>query len=297
MKVVEMPWQGWQQAASIIGLPLHSEYTRILLIFPPDYLSWCLLLTVSMQLSAYRSMSYTLKFREFGLSRMSRTYALLLECLTKAFRIVVEMQVWVVYCLLLLVVFLSELNVLNYIRYLQILAFIMLHMHCGNESISRGYQKVKAVWVTLPYYSGSLLVIRYIYQFRAYYSGTLPFEWYLQFAGLQVIVSIFTAKSFHTENRIALYTNSSRNSSFSGEGGVLYELLRADAGNRSEAEMHYHSIMKVIAEPFAKVLMLVVALLAFYWRLAGAFWLMLCVIGIYMLLESGHQHYLVRISN
>lgn len=314
LKVVEMPWQDWQQAASIIGLPLHSEYTRVLLIFPPDYLSWCLLLTVSMQLSAYRSMSYTLKFREFGLSRMSRTYALLLECLTKAFRIVVEMQVWVVYCLLLLVVFLSELNVLNYIRYLQILAFIMLHMHCGNESISRGYQKVKAVWVTLPYYSGILLVIRYIYQFRAYYSGTLPFEWYLQFAGLQVystatlyeamigdvvilIVSIFTAKSFHTENRIALYTNSSRNSSFSGEGGVLYELLRADAGNRSEAEMHYHSIMKVIAEPFAKVLMLVVALLAFYWRLAGAFWLMLCVIGIYMLLESGHQHYLVRISN
>jgi len=314
LKVVDVQWTGWQRVASIIGLPIRSEYIRIWVVLPPDYLSWCLLLTVSMQLSAYRSMSYTLKFREFGLSRMSRTYALLLDVLTKAFRLVVEMQVWVVYCLLLLVIFLSELNVLNYIRYLQVLAFIALHMHCGNESLSRGYQKVKAVWVSLAYYSGALLVVRYIYQFRTYYSETLPFDWYLEFAGLQVystaslyeamvgdvvilIVSIFTAKSFHTENRIALYTNSSRNSSFSGEGGVLYELLRADAGNRGEAEAHYHSIMQVIAQPFAKVIMLVVALFAFYWRLAGAFWLMLCIIGLYMLLESGHQHYLVRISN
>ena len=313
LRVVEIKATGWETAASVIGLPLHWEYQPVAGIFPPDYLSWCLLLTVSMQMSAYRSMSYTLKFREFGLSRMSETYAVLLDALTKAFRVVVEMQVWVVYCLLLLVVFLSELNVLNYIRYLQILAFVTLHLHCGNQSIARGYQKVKDVWASLAYYSGFLLVSRYVYQFRIYYPGPFPYEWYLEFAGLQVystaslyealigdvvilIISIFTSKSFHTENRIALVTNSSRDSSFSGEGGVLYELLRADAGNRGESEAHFHGIMKVIAEPFAKVVISAVAVLGLYWRLSGSFWLMFLITGFYMLIESGHQHYLVRIS-
>lgn len=143
--------QHW--AYQVIGLS-QSETSLNSMIIPYDYLIWILLLSSSIQ-----NVANNIKLQE------TNTYSFGLKIFLDTYNYFSHFEVWIMYCLLIIVQFLSQVNYLNLIRLLILILVLYNHLENYKNTIIKSYGQVYKFMVLLEVYCGILLAVRYIYQF------------------------------------------------------------------------------------------------------------------------------------
>ena len=183
-------------------------------------------------------------------------------------------QIWVMYSLILGVMVISTQNVLNFLRFVLLIIFFVVHFN--DKTLEIGRNKLKVIWFALKYYSGLILVLRYIYQFS--YSdeseSNSELSQNLRLLGIERYEVTELYKAMTWDSIIFL-------------GSVLAERsLLPQASNVSERS----SVLYGIAEIFGKSMMVGLCAVAIYWRLSVSMLLiLLCVL--FFLCSAVTYHY------
>ena len=146
---------------TLIGLS-SNEISLTAVIFPQNFLTWVLLLSAAMQLSAYRS-SYIVRNRRETVQGTKGSSVIIF--FSKIYAYIVFFHVWIVYIAIFFAIMMSSLNVINYIRLMLMICLYCYHIMNTNNTLDQNMPKVERKWNLLIYYSGAVLVVRYLYQF------------------------------------------------------------------------------------------------------------------------------------
>ena len=152
------------QILTIFGLS-SKDINLVAVVFPKNYLTWILLLSAAMQLSAYRS-SYKIRDRRQTVQN-SRSSKIILF-FSKIYVWISFLHVWIVYFSIFLAIMISALNVINFGRLLILVILYCMHVINTLNPLKENMKKVEKNWNFLVYYSGLVLVVRYLYQFLRY---------------------------------------------------------------------------------------------------------------------------------
>ena len=148
-------------ALTLIGLS-SKEIDLIAVIFPQNFLTWILLLSAAMQLSAYRS-SYIVRNRRETVQGAKGS--LVIVFFSKLYAYIIFFHVWIVYIAIFFAIMMSSLNLINYGRLMLLVILYCLHIMNTTQTLAQNMPKVERRWNLLVYYSGAVLVVRYLYQF------------------------------------------------------------------------------------------------------------------------------------
>jgi len=172
-------------------------------------------------------------------------------------------QIWVMYGLILGVMVISGQNVLNFLRFVLLIIFFVVHFN--DKTLELGRNKLKVIWFALKYYSGLILVLRYVYQFS--YSdeseSNSELSQNLRLLGIERYEVTELYKAMTWDSIIFL-------------GSVLAErsLLPQGSGVGERS-----SVLYGLAEIFGKSMMVGLCAIAIYWRLSASMLLVfLCVL-------------------
>lgn len=157
---------GSEEALTIIGFETRG-LELVAGIFPKDYLVWMLLLSAAMQLSAYRS-GYV---RDRKQALQTGTKSKIIVIFSKIYQWILFLFIWIVYITLFLAINMSSLNLINFGRYLVLVILFAMHVFETSQLLIENFVKVDKNWNLLTYYSGAVLVVRYLYQFFTFVPG------------------------------------------------------------------------------------------------------------------------------
>ena len=173
-------------------------------------------------------------------------------------------QIWVMYSVILTVMVVDSQNVLNFLRFILLIIFFVVHFN--DKTLEIGRNKVKIIWFSLKYFSGLILVLRYVYQFsysdESESDGELGQN--LRLLGIEKYQLTELYKAMTWDSILFL-------------GSVLAErslFPRNESGSREKSQWLY-----AFAEVFGKGMMLGLSALAIFWRLSGSMLLVvICVV-------------------
>mmetsp|Transcript_10701 Transcript_10701/g.20818 ORF Transcript_10701/g.20818 Transcript_10701/m.20818 type:complete len:2184 (+) Transcript_10701:50-6601(+) len=287
----------------IIGLPYTVSQTKDLFGYiPQDYLVWLLLLSEIMQLSAYRAVRNRNTRQHQEQMEAVQQNSRFFKCLNYLYALIKTIHIWIVYVFILLVILVSDLNLINFARFIMLNTYLIVHLSSAEATLEAGYYRVKAFWFVIEYYSGIVLAARYVYQFSIY--ANLPDSPYMHMIGIDIfktselyefmigdclilIATVLTSRAFsikleeRTRVRQSTADDFERHSSISGTVVPLRSLVI------------FTSIYRYISEPYNKLLCLIVFCLTIYWRLAASMAVSIVIICLYYYnlsnLYTGHN--------
>lgn len=234
--------------------------------WPEEHWLWGLLLIESLQKVCFEHLQ---DYTRYELSRTN----LLLSCLLRVKSMVLlfesQFEIWVLYSVMLCTIWLSDLNILNFFRYLLLIIFFATHF--TDTSMRRGQSKVRFYWFIIKYYSGLILVFRYVFQFSGL-TGTLEAERDLKLLGVELYNLEELYKAMVGD--LILFVSSVFAS-------------KALAHKSAEPLITAHRLM--FSESFAVLAPLGIGMVAVYWRLAGSMLLNLVVIIVYFAVSVSHH--------
>ena len=279
-----------QEILIFIGLPdkktVDSENWQIL---PYDYSIWILLVFANIQYRAYGSTMFSIDYYRLTKADFRANHKRIVDLIVKVFEFYSIFQVWVSYFFIFLIILISPLNIMNFIRFACFCLFMMLHLYNVSYEISFNYLKVKKLWGITVYYSGILLIIRYLYQFIPFLH--LSFDTQFELIGFQVYPDsvfywnmvedcfLFLFSILESRNRQELIDIDS----FDFEDvGFLTGIIKANSSLIGQ-ERHVTTTLQFIEEPFPLIVLFVIALLSIFWRLSLSMLFLLGALGIYLL--------------
>lgn len=247
----------------VIGLPEDGKIGENW-NWPEQHWLWALLLLESLQKVCYEHLH---DYTKYELSRTN----LLLSCLLRVKSVVLlfeaEFEIWVLYTVMLVTMWLSDLNILNFFRYLLLIIFFATHF--TDTSMRRGQAKVRPYWFIIKYYSGLVLVFRYVFQFTGI-AGTINSE-----------KGSDTTRDLKLLG-VELYNLEELYKAMVGDLVLFVStVLASKALAHKSAEPVLTSKRLLFSEAFAMLAPLGVMMVAVYWRLAGSMLLNVMVITIY----------------
>ena len=262
----------WEQGVTT-AVGLQSEWKlRQHWTWPDQYLLWALLAFEALQKICFEHL------RDFSKYELSRTN-LLLSCLLRIKTVILvfesRFEIWVLYTLMLLTTWLSDLNILNFFRYLLLIIYLVTHF--TDISMRLGQAKVRPYWFIIKYYCGLVLVFRYVFQF-ARMAGAIDERKDsdtardLQLLGVELYDPSGLYKAMISD--LVLFVSS-----------VLAH--KALAHKTEEPVITPYRLR--MSEVFAVVTPLGIAVIAMYWRLAGSMFLHVLVSVLYFTVSILHH--------
>lgn len=256
----------------IIGFE-SQPFELVAVIFPKDFLVWMLLLSAAMQLSAYRS-TYLRNKRE---ALQTGTESKVIVFFGKVYSWFKFLFVWVIYLVLFFTISLASLNILNGIRLLILISLFSLHVFRTSKPLKENRKKVDQNWYILIYYSGVLLVFRYLFQFNKFMSVNIN----LELIGIEVYSDQALYENVVTDCIILFVSVYHKGLSY-GVGqsdffSVTNLIKEKEQGNEGKPPIG----MKRASKYFVFVYIAVVLIVAVFWRLSLSTGLYVLVILIY----------------
>jgi hypothetical protein len=276
----------------IVGLPYTAGDTKdIDGYIPQDYLVWLLLLSEVMQLVAYRAMKQrnSRQYREHmeAVQQQSKFF----KCMSYVFGLVKTLHLWIVYVFILMVIMVSDLNLINFTRFLMLLCYLVIHIASADNSLEVGYYRVKSVWFIINIYSGVVLAARYVYQFAIY--ADTPDSPYMHIIGIDIfqtselyefmvgdclilIATVLTSRifsiNFQERTRFARssHTVEFDRATWASEPVISVQSLAI-----------FTKMYGVISVPYNALLSFVVFCLATYWRLSASMGVAIAILCLY----------------
>lgn len=278
------------EVLKLIGLPENSSTRQELWqIIPYDYSIWILLLSASIQNRAFGSTMFSLDYYKLTKKDFRKKHPLLVKYVVNVYEWYTIFQVWVSYFFIFLIMLLSPLNVLNYIRFTCFCVFMLIHLKDIMVEISFNYMKVKKIWFITVYYSGAILITRYIYQFIPFLN--LPVNLQFPLLGLQVYQSSELYKNMVADCMLLLFSilesrnrpdNLDRESFDFEEVGFISGIIRSNLSLIGQ-EKHVIAALQFLEEPFPLIVLFTVSTLSVYWRLSLSMICYLVATGWYLL--------------
>ena len=143
----------------IIGLP-RSRYTDYSTFIPYDYLIWVLLLSACIQDTAYN-------IKENNKDKIPTSTVIV--AVNSIYDYVIHLEIWLIYLVIIIIQFVSNVNFLNMVRVVILFTIIMKHLYNTRNKINYNYRRAQKYFVMFEVYNGVLLATRYIYQFLAFF--------------------------------------------------------------------------------------------------------------------------------
>lgn len=275
---------------NFIGLPTTSIMNaKTLLILPYDYSIWILLFSAGIQNRAFGSTMFSIDYYKLTKADFRNKHNLIVNYIVNIYEWYTIFQVWVSYFFIFLIMLVSPLNILNYVRFACFCTFMLIHLKEITTEISFNYLAVKKLWGVTVYYSGVLLIVRYLYQFIPY----LHFAFDTQFVliGIEVykdsdlygyMVADCTLLLFSILESRNRQDDIDRDSFEFEEVGFLTGIIRANQSLLGQ-EKHVITALQYLEEPFPLLVLLVVSSLAVYWKLSLSMLCYLAAMGWYLL--------------
>ncbi|CAG9318296.1 PIEZO2_5 [Blepharisma stoltei] len=164
-------------SVKIIGLPTSKDI--VLGFFPDNYLEWLLLLSAAMQLNAYRAF-----IKNFNFGSSSYRSSIITRVGSVLNQWVNYLYTYIAFSIIFLIIFLSDLNVFNFFRFTLMCIYLCMLLLDKSKTISQNLARVHGWWFLFNYYSGFLLVFRYLFQFMEFFSNVT--YWESKILGIQV---------------------------------------------------------------------------------------------------------------
>ena len=285
---------GSEEILKMIGLPTTSSTNQeIWEVIPHDYTIWILLLSTSIQNRAFGSTMFSLDYYKLTKKDFRRKHPLLVKYIVNVYEWYTIFQVWVSYFFIFLLMLMANLNILNYVRFACFCVFMLIHLQNVMVEISVNYCRVKRLWGVTVYYSGAVLILRYIYQFLPFFKLGIELQYPL--IGLEVYKDNQLYRNMVIDCMLLLFSIlESRNrqhilerESFNFEEvGFLSGIIRSNLSLIGQ-EKHVIAALQFLEEPFPLIVLFTVSTLSIYWRLSLS---MICY-----LVASGW--YLLRLGN
>ena len=279
-----------QELLKLVGLPENSSTRQELWqVIPYDYSIWILLLSASIQNRAFGSTMFSLDYYKLTKKDFRKKHPLLVKYVVNVYEWYTIFQVWVSYFFIFLIMLLSPLNVLNYVRFACFCVFMLVHLKDVTAEVSFNYLKVKRLWFVTVYYSGGILITRYIYQFLPLLG--LPGNLHFPLLGLQVYQSSELYRNMVADCMLLLFSilesrnrpdNLDRESFDFEEVGFISGIIRSNLSLIGQ-EKHVIAALQFLEEPFPLVVLLTVSTLAVYWKLSLSMICYLVATGWYLL--------------
>lgn len=273
----------------LIGLPKNSQVEQEKhSILPHDYYIWILLLSASIQNRAFGSTMFSLDYYKLTKSDFRAKHPLLVNYIVNIYEWYTIFQVWVSYFFVFLIMFLSPLNILNYVRFICFCLFMFIHLKDVNSEISLNYLRVKKIWGITVYYSGVLLIVRYVYQFIPFMH--LNIETQYRLIGIEVYEESQLYKNMVSDCMLLLFSilesrnrtdNLDRGSFEFEEVGFLTGVVRANFSLIGQ-EKHVITALQYLEEPFPLIVLFTVCTISVFWRLSLSMTCYLVAIGWYL---------------
>jgi hypothetical protein len=271
----------------IIGLPYtHSQTTDYFGYVPQDYLVWLLFLSEIMQLSAYRAVKNISSSSE----HLEQSYrdSRFFKCTSFMYVLLKSMHIWIVYVFILLVILVSDLNLINFVRFLLLLCYLIIHIASADSTLEVGYFNVKRSWFIIEIYSGVVLAARYIYQFAVY--TDVPVSPYMKFIGIDIyktnelyefmvgdclilIATVLASRAF-------VYSLQERTRLRASLAGDI-EVASLVSSVVPQPLAIFTKLYALISEPFNKLLGLIFFCLSIYWRLSASMGVVIVILSLH----------------
>lgn len=146
--------------SEFLGLPLSAELAWNFV--PANILEWILLLVASIQDKVFKNTLFPIGFN-LTLEEVLNKKWWLIESMIRVTQFWIFLGIWIGYFMVFLLIYISPLNILNFIRFLVVGCCLAMQMWNINSATHK--QTVTTIWLIIKYYSGILLILRYIYQF------------------------------------------------------------------------------------------------------------------------------------
>lgn len=234
--------------------------------WPEEHWLWGLLLVESVQKVCFDHLQ---AYSKYELSRTNPLLSCLLRVKSVVLLFEAQFEIWVLYTVMLGTILLSDLNILNFFRYLLLIIFFVTHF--TDTSMRRGQTTVRPYWFIIKYYSGLVLVFRYVFQFTGL-TGAIAAERDLKLLGVELYNLGELYKAMVGD--LILFVSS-----------VLAS--KALAHKSTEPLVTPHRLL--FSESFAVLAPLGVVTVAVYWRLAGSMLLNLIVVVVYFAVSVSHH--------
>ena len=268
---------------------IDASNTKAWLIIPYDFSIWILLLSAGIQNRAFGSTMFSVDYYKLTKGEFRANHPLMVKYIVSTYEWYTIFQVWVSYFFVFLIMLVSPLNILNYVRFGCFCVFMLVHLIDLSTEISWNYLKVKKIWGVTVYYSGILLISRYLYQFAPYFHFSFDTQYPL------IGIWVYSSSEFYgylvADCILLLFsTLESRNKqedlnrdSFEFEDvGFLTGIIRANQSLLGQ-EKHVITALQFIEEPFPVLVLLTISSLSVHWRLSISMIMYLGAMGWYLL--------------
>ena len=254
-------------------------------VFPNDYLLWMLLLSAAMQLSAYRSSYLRNKNDAIQTGHESKVIALF----AKLYNWIKYLFIWIVYTALFLTIFMASPNILNGIRLVILLVLFSMHVLKTSQSLHVNVERVEKYWYVFIYYSGVVLVLRYLFQFNKFTNIDLNSE----FIGLQVYSDQGLYENMVTDC-IILFVSvyhknlSSRHNFSQSNSAEFFSVTKLIQQKTIKPSVVYGKLKELGSKYFVYAYICVILITAVFWRLSVTMILYVATIIVYIAAVERH---------
>lgn len=277
-----------------------------------DLIIWLLILVESLQLTAYRSSLFEMTRTELEVVDDERSNKLFISFMVKIYKLCLIYQTWIVYCSIYLLITITPQNILNFIRFLLLMTYLATHVLNKENTLDYGMNQVKKFWFLIEYYSGILMVLRYVYQFINFTTYSQHSDW-LKFVGIEVydktvlyaymitdcsilILAVITSRVFSTSRLFGdnyvlqptLVLGDDRNM------GLLTGLMKIELETATQIK-DWPKVFMWISPIFNIVTFISVFLVAIFWKLSGSMLILIIFLG-YHLIRYGFS-FCVKLNN
>ncbi|CAG9318174.1 PIEZO2_4 [Blepharisma stoltei] len=275
-----------------IGLPIENNAKDDKVnILPYDFLVWVLLFSAAMQLRAYKATMFSLVYHQFTREEFAKNHPLIMKSIMKMYRWYYKVEMWAIYLFIFLLFLIAKLNWLNFARMVLGCGYLLIHLYGNLNEISKNYMKVKSIWPIIVYYSGILLVTRYVYQFIPFIKAIKHYNF--SFIGLEVYSSSDLYESMVTDCLLLIFTvlgsrshkkddvkfRPSTSDQFE-DVGLIQGLIQANM-SIIEQDIGQNSYFKFIHPWFQLIIFLAISILASQWKLSISMGAYIAIIEIY----------------